>query len=146
MDKVEKQEELISLGQFVAQEREKLGLSQSGLAKRCNLPLSQIEEIEGGIDLFLATPIRQKLAKGLKVEPSDIKKHEPKEDFNFAPQGAIELLKEEILEGASNKNLVLRCPKCGEILITRIAKMYDLEDNLVLHPKANCPKCPFQIK
>ena len=142
----ETQETLISLGQFVAQEREKLGLSQSGLAKRCNLPLTTIEEIEGGIDLFLATPIRQKLAKGLKVEPSEIKKHEPKEDFNFAPEGAIELLKEEILEGASNKNLVLRCPKCGEILITRIAKMYDLEDNLILHPKAKCPKCPFQIK
>lgn len=143
-NKVEK--EIISLGQFVSQTREKLGITQAGLAKRCSLSLTTIEEIEGGIELFLATPIRQKLAKGLKVEPSEIKKHEPKEDFNFAPEGAIELLKEEILEGASNKNLVLRCPKCGEILITRIAKMYDLEDNLMLHPKAKCPKCPFQIK
>ena len=26
------------------------------------------------------------------------------------------------------------------------AKMYDLEDNLMLHPKARCSKCVFQIK
>ena len=33
----------------------------------------------------------------------------------------------------------------NEKLITRIAKLYDLEDNLVLHPKARCSKCPFQL-
>ena len=31
-------------------------------------------------------------------------------------------------------------------ILTRIAKMYDLEDNLILTPKAHCIKCPFQIK
>ena len=53
----------------------------------------------------------------------------------------IESLKQLILNGAGG----LKCPKCGAPLDTRVAKMYDLEDNLVLHAKAHCTKCPFQI-
>ena len=51
-------------------------------------------------------------------------------------------LKSKILKRETN----LKCPLCGEPLITRIARMYDLEDNLVLQPKAHCVKCVFQIK
>ena len=85
--------------------------------------------------------VRQKLAKGLKCEAHTIKKLEKDFDTNFVSEQIIESLKELILNGAGG----LKCPKCGAPLVTRIAKMYDLEDNLMLHPKAHCTKCVFQI-
>jgi len=92
--------------------------------------------------LFLPTTIRQKLAKGLKLELSEIQKYEIKEEFKTVKDNIIEDIKERILNGEKE----LKCPVCSEPLIVRIAKMYDLEDNLMLHPKARCTKCPFQIK
>ena len=67
-----------------------------------------------------------------------------RKDFEnkFVDEGIIEDLKQKILQGHKD----LSCPKCHSPLITRIAKMYDLEDNLMLHPKARCSKCVFQIK
>ena len=131
-----------TLAQFVQKRRDDLGMSAKGLAMACNLDVSLIEEIEGGKELFLPVTIRQKLAKGLKCNPDDIKKLEKNFDTHFlADDKIIDSLKELILNGAGG----LKCPKCGAPLITRVAKMYDLEDNLVLHPKAHCTKCVFQI-
>ena len=131
-----------TLAQFVQKRRDDLGLSAKGLAMACNLDVSLIEEIEGGKELFLPVTIRQKLAKGLKCNPDDIKKLEKDFDTHFlADDKIIESLKELILNGAGG----LKCPKCGAPLITRVAKMYDLEDNLVLHPKAQSTKCVLQI-
>ena len=61
------------------------------------------------------------------------------------PNGVYEELKNLIIENEGNKGFAPICPVCGSKLITRVAKMYDLEDNLMLHPKARCSKCPFQI-
>lgn len=132
-----------SLAQMVSTVREKLGLSQSGLAKRCNLTVQEIESIESGQELFLASTVRQKLAKGLKLNLLEIKMYEkaPLEDFKLDFQ-TEDYMKQAILEGNTDN---LRCPSCGSKLVTRIARMYDLEDNLVLTPKAHCTKCPFQI-
>lgn len=132
-----------SLAQMVSSVREKIGLSQSGLAKRCNLTVQEIESIESGQELFLASTVRQKLAKGLKLNLLEIKMYEkaPLEDFKLDFQ-TEDYMKQAILEGNTDN---LRCPSCGSKLETRIAKMYDLEDNLVLTPKAHCTKCPFQI-
>lgn len=131
-----------SLAHFVSDTREKMGLSQSGLAKKCNLSVSEIEDIESGVELFIPTTIRQKLAKGLKVSLKELKKYEMSEQFELVPQNVIDDLKEDILNGQND----LKCPLCGETLITRIVELYDLEDNLNYHPKGKCPKCPFQIK
>ena len=132
-----------SLAQMVSTVREKLGLSQSGLAKRCNLTVQEIESIESGQELFLASTVRQKLAKGLKLNLLEIKMYEkaPLEDFKLDFQ-TEDYMKQAILEGNTDN---LRCPSCGSKLVTRVARMYDLEDNLVLTPKAHCTKCPFQI-
>ena len=134
-----------SLAHFVSSEREKLGFSQSGLAKKCNLTLEQINSIESGIETFLSTTVRQKLAKGLKTSLDEIKIYEKRESFTLGSTSDIEDLKEQILTNGENSKVALYCPVCGSKLISRIAKMYDLEDNLVLHPKARCSKCPFQI-
>lgn len=131
-----------SLAQFVQEKRENLGLSTSGLAKKCHLELALLEQIESGQELFLPTTIRQNLAKGLKCNPNEIKILEKKFENNFTDKNIINELKEKIIKGETN----LICPKCGSKLITRVEKMYDLEDNLMPHPKARCSKCVFQIK
>lgn len=130
-----------TLAQFVQKKRDNLGLSPKGLAEKCNLPVSVIEEIEAGKELFLAVTVRQNLAKGLKCHPDEIKKLE--KDFTniLVSQEITDSLKELILNGAGG----LKCPQCGAPLVTRIARMYDLEDNLILHPRAHCSKCSFQI-
>lgn len=131
-----------SLAQFVQQKREKMGLSTSGLAQRCHLDLELLERIESGEELFLPITFRQNLAKGLKCSLNEIKVLEKSFDVKFISEEIIEDLKAKIL----NEESGLICPKCGSSLITRIAKMYDLEDNLMLHPKARCSKCVFQIR
>lgn len=130
-----------TLARFIQERREQVGLSVTGLAKKTNLSAELIEELESGKELFLPVTIRQNLAKGLKCNPEDIKKYEKDFNTDFVSLEVIESLKELILNGAGG----LKCPKCSAPLVTRIAKMYDLEDNLVLHPKAHCSKCVFQI-
>lgn len=132
-----------SLAQMVSTLRDNLGLSERGLAKRCNLTVEEIESIESGQELFLSATVRQKLAKGLKLNLLEIKMYEkpPLEDFKLDFQ-TEDFMKQAILDGNVEN---LRCPVCGSKLQTRVAKMYDLEDNLILTPKAHCMKCPFQI-
>lgn len=130
-----------TLAQFVQQQRDNLGLSPKGLAIKSGLELSLIEDIEAGKELFLPVTIRQNLAKGLKCHPEEIRRLEKDFRNDFVSLQIIESLKELILNGAGG----LKCPKCDAPLITKIEKMYDLEDNLVLHPKAHCSKCVFQI-
>ncbi len=129
------------LARFIQSKRKELDMSQKGLAIAANLPLEIIEEVEDGKALFLSVTARQALAKVLKCEAEEIKALEKDIATDIVSPEVIESLKELILNGAGG----LKCPKCGAPLDTRIAKMYDLEDNLVLHPKAHCTKCPFQI-
>lgn len=134
---------VISLAQFVSQRREHIGLSRSGLAQKCNLDLSEIDSIESGAELFLSSTVRQKLAKGLKLSLDEIKCYEKNVNFEIAGVfKTIEEIKDAILDGIQT----IKCPDCGANLVVRVAKMYDLEDNLMLHPKAHCSRCPFQIK
>ena len=131
-----------TLARFIQNKRKELDMTQKSLAIFANLPLEIVEEVEDGKALFLSVTARQALAKVLKCEPSEIKALEKDEiGVNEVSQEVIESLKELILNGAAG----LKCPKCGAPLETRVARMYDLEDNLVFHPKAHCTKCPFQI-
>lgn len=134
-----------SLAQFVVSKREELGLSQEDLSEKSSLTLEQIQSIEQGLDLFLPSTIRQKLAKGLKVDNKEIKIYEVKTDFTLTKNSQMDSIREAILLNSQNPNFIIECPNCGEKLITRIAKLYDLEDNLILRPKARCSKCPFQL-
>jgi len=132
----------ITLAQFIQQKRDELGLSPKGLAMNANLETSLIEDIEAGKELFLSVTVRQALAKVLRCHPEEIRRLEKDFRNDFVSQQIIDSLKELILNGAGG----LKCPKCGAPLVTKTEKMYDLEDNLVLHPKAHCTKCVFQIK
>lgn len=130
-----------TLAQFIQKRRDDLGMSPKGLAAKSNIDLSLIEDIEAGKELFLPVTIRQNLAKGLKCSPEEIKKLEKDFSNDLVSPQIIESLKELILKGAGG----LKCPKCGAPLVTKISQMYDLEDNLVVQPKAHCTKCVFQI-
>lgn len=130
-----------TLAQFIQKKRDNLGLSAKGLAMKSNLPLETIEEIEAGKDLFLSVTVRQALAKALRCNPEEIKALEKDFTTDLVSPKMIESIKELILNGAGG----LKCPRCGAPLVTRIAKLYDLEDNLMLHPKAHCSKCAFHI-
>ena len=131
-----------SLAEYIIKKREKAGLSIIGLANKTNIKLEMLEDIEAGKELFLSVTQRQQLARVLKVSPNEIKEYERSYEFQEISDDIIDNLKAKIL----NHKTDLRCPMCGEPLITRIAKMYDLDDNLVLQPKAHCTKCVFQIK
>ena len=134
-----------SLSEFICSTREKAGLSIIGLAKKSGLSVEQIEDIEAGKDLFLPATIRQKLAKGLKLNPTDIKKYERilLDAFDGVTDRFIEDTKKAILMGMTEN---LRCPICSSKLNTRVVKLIDLEERIALHPKAQCSKCSFQIK
>lgn len=131
-----------SLAEFIQKRREQAGLSVTGLASRTNIKQELLEDIESGKELFLSVTQRQQLARALKCSPKELKEYERIYEFQIVPDETIEELKNKILNHKTN----LKCPMCGEPLITRIAKMYDIEDNLVLQPKAHCVKCVFQIK
>ena len=133
---------MTSLAEFIQTRREKAGYSVYGLADRANIELEVLEDIEAGRELFLSVSQRQKLARVLKCSPSEIKKYEKDYEFEIVSDEIIDELKSRILRRETN----LKCPLCGEPLVTRIARMHDLEDNLVLQPKAHCVKCVFQIK
>ena len=130
-----------TLAKFVQNKRQELGYTAKGLAIAANISVNEVEEIEEGKELFLAVTVRQSLAKVLKCEPEELKKLEKDISNSIISPEIIESLKELILNGAGG----LKCPQCGAPLVTKISEMYDLEDNLVLHPKAHCTKCPFQI-
>lgn len=133
---------MTSLAEFIQTTREKAGYSIYGLADRANIAIEVLEEIESGKELFLSVTQRQKLARALKCSPDEIKKYERSYEFRMVSDETIDDLKSKILKRETN----LRCPMCGEPLVTRVARMHDLEDNLVLQPKAHCVKCIFQIK
>lgn len=134
-----------TLSEFVRETREKTGLSVQGLSKKSGLTIEQIEDIEAGKDLFLPATVRQKLAKGLKINPKDIKEYERilLVSYDSVTPQYIEDVKRTILNGDVEN---LRCPICGSKLNTKIVRMLDLENNIALHPKAQCNKCSFQIK
>ena len=137
--------ELKSLAEFIRETREKAGFSVQGLSKKSGLTVEQIEDIESGKDLFLPATIRQKLAKGLKINPSDIKEYERilLVSYDSVTDKYISSIKKAILDGETEN---LRCPICSAKLITKVVRLLDLENNIALHPKAQCSKCSFQIK
>lgn len=131
-----------TLSTFIYSRREELGMSTIGLAKKSGVNIAFIEDVESGKELFLPVTVRQKLAKALKCQPSDIEKYEKKFSNRIVSIEVVENIKKLILEGEDS----LFCPMCGSPLVTRIAELYDLEDHLMRHPKAHCSKCSFQIK
>ena len=138
-------DEIKSLAEFIRETREKAGFSVIGLSKRTGLTIEQLDDIESGKELFLPATTRQKLAKGLKLNPADIKQYERIMLVSYdkvTPQ-YIDSVKKMILQDETEN---LRCPICGAKLNTKVVRLKDKENKIALHPKAQCSKCSFQIK
>lgn len=131
-----------TLASFVKRTRDDLGMSAKGLAQKSNIDLEMIEDIEAGKELFLPVTIRQKLAKALRCSLEDLLALERVYQDIVVSEDVIMSIRNRIL----NHEKDIPCPKCNAPLVVKIEKMYDLEDNLVLVPKAHCSKCVFQLR
>jgi len=106
-----------------------------------------IEDVEAGIETWLPTSVRQRLARVLKVDPIILEEVEVKKDFGDPlpkdpPLELVERIKEEILSGNEN----LTCPKCNKPLKVWIQNGFDLNDFPIQTPKGHCTVCVFQIR
>ena len=137
-------EETKSLAEFIRETRENIGFSRELLAKRTNLTEDVIADIESGKELFLSSTVRQKLAKGLKITPSQILPYE--RTIRFSIENSNEYEDEIRVKMQAGETKDIKCPVCGSDLVFKTVTRYDLEDNLIIHHKASCTKCPFQIK
>ena len=126
-----------SLASFVINTREKLNLTQEELAKNSSLSIDEIQQIEQGMELFLPTTIRQKLAKGLRVDNREVKQYEYKEDFNLAKKHTMDEIRELILLNSSNVNFSISCPVCGEKFKTK-SKMFKMPISINRLVKTSC--------
>ena len=133
-----------SLAEFIRETRENIGFSRELLAKRTSLSEDFISDIESGKELFLSSTTRQKLAKGLKINPAQILPYE--KNIYFSIENMSEEQDEIRVKMELGETKDLKCPVCGSELVFKTVKRYDLEDNLIIHRKAACTKCPFQIK
>ena len=67
-----------TLARFIQTKRKELDLTPKALAALANIPVTIVDDVESGKELFLPVTIRQALAKVLKCEPSEIKRLENK--------------------------------------------------------------------
>lgn len=124
--------------------RERRMLTQAALAQRAFLPISVIEDIESGVELFLPTIIRQRLARILHIHPRQIQELErpPKQAQNLALQAKGGSLLQAILD---NPEASHRCPACGASLNVRFFKRFDLQNRPLNVVKASCSMCLFRL-
>lgn len=117
------------------------------LAYQAKVSLELIEDIEAGIETWLATTVRQRIARVLKVDPFILEEVEVKnkltEEFPKAPPiELIERMQEEILSGVKD----IKCPLCGNKLKSWIQDGLDLNGLPIKSAKGHCTVCVFQLK
>lgn len=117
------------------------------LSLQARVPIQLLEDIEAGIETWLPTSIRQRIARVLKVDPNILEEVEVKH-FNIEqlekepPAELIERICQEILEGSNN----LQCPKCNSKMKAWIQEGFDLNGESIKTPKGYCTSCIFQLK
>ena len=117
------------------------------LSHEARVPINLLEDIESGIETWLPTSIRQRIARVLKVDPNILEevevKNETSEDFpKDPPLELVERIQEEILSGVKD----IKCPLCGNLLRIWVQDGFDLNERLAKTPKAHCTVCVFQLK
>jgi transcriptional regulator with XRE-family HTH domain len=126
--------------------REKRYMTAELLAIKAQVPLQMVEDIEAGIEMFLAPAVRQRIARALHVRPSQIEEVEKPFDLISAETPMLQQkgmdLREAILREPDAPHL---CPSCGAPLAVRIFERRDLQDNLLVVIKANCTRCLFRL-
>ncbi len=131
--------------------REHLDLTQRQLATKAIVPLSLIEDIEAGLELFLAPSIRLKLARALRVKPDVLqdveKRFQPKtnnpEEASSSEEQMTWRAKALLKEIQMNPKKDYRCPYCKSALLIRQFERRDLDDSVLAAYKIQCSQCLF---
>jgi RNase P subunit RPR2 len=134
----------MTLAHFVQAARMIQNKTDAELADELRIPLQTLQDIEGGIELFLAPTLRQKLARGLKVLPSQLRAleknpNQPESDGQWMRQMA---LRSKILSQPDAKHT---CPECKASLVVRVFHREDLEGNIENTHKVQCSQCLFAL-
>lgn len=136
--------------------REARDLTPRRLAELCALPLQQVEDIEAGIEGFLAPAIRSRLARALHV-PGDwileVERRPTLADITGAPlptsSGEASLLLNIALpwfEILAQPTAAFSCPDCGRTLQVRKFQRLDLDDRAIDTLKIHCTGCLFRAE
>lgn len=117
------------------------------LSYQARVSIGFLEDIEAGIETWLSTSIRQRIARVLKVDPNvleevEIKKSNTNVDMRNPPYEVIERIQEQILLGDSN----ILCPMCKSPLKVWIQEGFGLNGEPIKSPKGHCTMCVFQLK
>lgn len=126
--------------------REQRYMTPALLAMKAQVPISMVEDLEAGIEMFLAPAVRQRLARVLHVRPSQIEEVEKPPEVEDAETPMLQRkglnLRDEILQDPDAPHL---CPSCGAPLAVRVFERRDLNDRPLLVIKANCTRCLFRM-
>lgn len=133
----------------VSRLREARNLTVRDLARLCHFTIRRIEEIEGGIEVWLSITDRSILARALGVQSETLREVEASPDdlkkdraTTAAEQADLDRIADRVLAGEKN----IACPRCGAILITAVENALDFEGQPTKFARAYCPVCPFAIR
>ncbi len=126
--------------------RQRRMLSVEYVADKAQVPVKMLEDIEAGIETFMAPAIRQRIARVLQVRPSQLREVE-KSMLVEAPDGPVMRAKGKTLHEAilSDPDDAHFCPRCEAPLAVRVFERRDLRDKPLIVIKANCTKCLFRL-
>ena len=117
------------------------------LSLQAKVSINLLEDIEAGIETWLPTAIRQRIARVLKVDPKileevEVKNLKTETLYRDPPGELIERICEEILEGVSN----IKCPLCNSEMKVWVQDGFDLNGAPIKTPKGYCKSCVFQVR
>lgn len=141
-----------TLAQRIQFFRQIRGWTPQQLADKIQVPLTQIEDIESGIDVFLSSILRRKLAQALRMHPQWLK------DVEVEPESISDALKalqaeptpdkimteERLMAIRDNPDHTWPCPYCDAPLSLQFFDRLDMDENPVLSLKINCSRCLFR--
>lgn len=134
-----------TLAQRVQYWREAMDWSQRKLAEKAAVSESFIQDLESGLETFLAPAVRQKLARALRIKPILFQEVEKRPDT-----GASTISRELVLDLfeniQANPTRKYFCPQCGATLEIRTFERRDMHNVAILAIKVNCSKCLFRME
>lgn len=136
-----------TLAERVRYLREQQSMPPAVLAWKARIPLSTIEDIEAGVETFLAPSVRSRLARALHVRPGQIQEVEKPPEERISPE-TPRLQRESLnlLEDMrQDPERDYHCPRCEAPLVVRLFERRDLKDNLFTVVKAHCTRCMFRL-
>jgi transcriptional regulator with XRE-family HTH domain len=125
--------------------RESLHLTSGALADKALVSESLIEDIESGLELFLAPSVRQKIARALRVRTVVLSEVEKPPALSVKPPTLPEDSNFQLLETIYQQpDRTYFCPLCGAKLMVKVFPRRDIYNNPVKALKINCSQCLFK--